>query len=166
MLARHIRYRRLTITRFLDSYRKNVRRYHQSFPGGGPSAMSFFAKCLQIRSDPLPKYHEEFANDNNNYANLLSQESRTPEVLAEAECLYLRAIEIDAQHRYKEAIETIEKGRYYAVRALGVGGHWDASASYQVGNVLYAQEKWEATQGHFERALDLFTAENPLHPTA
>ncbi|WEW60104.1 hypothetical protein PRK78_005589 [Emydomyces testavorans] len=156
-------------------------------------ARPYFEKCLQIRKALLPEYHEEIANDCNNYANLLIQESRAPDVLAEAEQLYLRAMEIDAQvdankpegkknellyikcfglgtvyaaqNRYQEAIDMIEKGRFYAIRALGIGGHWDASASYQIGNVYYAKGDWKVARTHFERALELFSKENPLHPT-
>lgn len=117
-------------------------------------ARPYIEKCRSIRRALLPELHEEIANDCNNYANLILQESRTPEVLAEAEALYLRGLSIDKrvdehkpleerdeliyvklfglahvygdQGRYEKAIEYLREGQKYAVRSLGPSGYWDA----------------------------------------
>lgn len=111
-------------------------------------------ECQRLRLALLPEQHEEIANDLNNWANILLQESRSPESAREAERLFRKAIEMDkyvdrlkpesqkdellhikyfglgealeSQGRYDEAIEAFETGRAHAIRVLGSGEHWDA----------------------------------------
>ncbi|KAI9772628.1 MAG: hypothetical protein M1840_000222 [Geoglossum simile] len=153
-------------------------------------AYPLILKARSMREKSLPENHVDLADSCTNLGNLMMTEFKDKKSLEEVERLFDRAIEIDKmngdehcdkimhirignngvlynlQGRYEKAIEYIEIARDYAIKLFGKDTHFDVTADYDHGKVLYDQGKYDDARPYFSRAEKVFVDSNPWQPAA